>query len=720
MYDDGTMNRLKAPLALVLLFAAAATSGADDRLKSTTLVYVTNSKGDDVTVIDVASMKVVSTIKVGENPHGVIASPDKRTLYVSVEGTDELIALDTATNNILWRTHVGRAPNEVSITSDGRFVFVPCRNDATIDVVDTAAKKVVDRIKVPQMPHNTYTSADGRHLYLGSMAGSRISIFDTSTRKLVAEIAPGNWVRPIALRRDESLAYVALSALHGFAVVDLKKREVIRRVEMPALPSGTQIPPYETLTHGLALTPDERELYVTSMAGKAIYVFSVPELNQLAKIDVGRFPNWITVSPDGRFVFVSNQLDDTVSAIDTRTKKVVATIPVGHEPKRLLAVEIPAQSRKDAEPQARQQSKPPSVYYPPRGDNWERRRPEDVGMDGAKLEDAMNFAKTIETQAFSKDPLESLVKRAASERSGEIIGPTKERAPINVVVLRRGYIVAEFGDTTRADMSFSVAKSFVSTTVGLAYDRGLIQSMDEPVANYVKDGGYASAHNAKITWRQSLQQTSEWEGTLWDKPDTFDRRRGRDRQLQDPGAFWEYNDVRVNRVALSSLRVWKRALPAVLKERIMDPIGATDTWVWNGYRNSDVMIGGKQVKSVSGGGHWGGGIWISSRDLARFGYLFLRGGKWNGRQLISEKWIAMATTPCPLKPDYGYMWWLNTEQKMYPGVPAASFTALGAGTNICFVDPEHDLVVVVRWVDNGKLPELLRRIVSSVRTAEGN
>ena len=114
--------------------------------------------------------------------------------------------------------------------------------------------------------------------------------------------------------------------MHGFVVVDLKEGKTIRRVELPALPPGTVIPPYDTLTHGLALTPDERELYVTSMAGKAIYAFSVPDLKQIAKIDVGRVPNWITITPDGRQVWVSNQLDDTVSAIDTRTKKVVATI----------------------------------------------------------------------------------------------------------------------------------------------------------------------------------------------------------------------------------------------------------------------------------------------------------------------------------------------------------------------------------------------------------
>lgn len=315
-------------------------SGAPAAGLTTTRIYVTNSKGDDVTVIDPATMKVVGSIKVGANPHGIVASPDRRTLYISVEGTDELVAVDPSTNQVKARTKVGRAPNEVSITLDGRKVFVPLRSEGAVEVVDTTAMKVIDRMKAPAWPHNTYVSADGRRLYLGTMSGSRITIYDTATHKQLREIAPGDWVRPIALLRNETLAYVALSKLHGFAVVDLKEGKTVRRVELPALPAGTEIPPYDTLTHGLALTPNERELYVTSMAGRAIYAFSVPDLKQLAKIDVGKYPNWISISPDGKQVWVSNLLDDTVSVIDTRTKKVLATIPVGHEPKRLLAVDV--------------------------------------------------------------------------------------------------------------------------------------------------------------------------------------------------------------------------------------------------------------------------------------------------------------------------------------------------------------------------------------------
>lgn len=365
--------------------------------------------------------------------------------------------------------------------------------------------------------------------------------------------------------------------------------------------------------------------------------------------------------------------------------------------------------------QSRQNRASRRAYYPPAGNEWARHDPEDAGMDSALLEEALSFAKASETKSFTNNPLENITKRAAQEQSGEIVGPTKERAPVNMIVLRDGYIVAEFGDTTRADMSFSVAKSFVSTTVGLAYDRKLIKDMNDPVAKYADDGGYQSAHNAKITWHQSLQQTSEWEGTLWGKPDTFDRRRGRNRKLEEPGAFWEYNDVRVNRTALSALRVWKRPLPEVLKQYIMDPIGASRDWVWHGYLNSDVFMDGRVMKSVSGGGHWGGGIWLSTRDLARFGLLFLRGGKWNGKQLISEQWIKMATTPCELRPDYGYMWWLNTNQTRYPGVPASAFAALGAGTNICLVDPENKLVIVARWIEDRKVAELIKKVVASVR-----
>jgi CubicO group peptidase (beta-lactamase class C family) len=380
-----------------------------------------------------------------------------------------------------------------------------------------------------------------------------------------------------------------------------------------------------------------------------------------------------------------------------------------------------------------------AIYYPGPGDEWERRAPAQVGMDARLLDEAIAFAKTSET----KQPRDLEVAHYQSfgrEPFGEGIGPFKPRGDPTGVIVRQGYIVAEWGDPHRVDMTFSVTKSFLSTTVGLALDRGLIRSVQDRVADYmapvvlVRSDGDGSAmldesaivpfetpHNRKITWEHLLRQTSDWEGTLWGKPEWADRPSGdpsewRTRARREPGSAYEYNDVRVNVLALAALNVWRRPLPQVLKELVMDPIGASQTWRWYGYENSWILIDGVAMQSVSGGGHWGGGMFISARDQARFGYLTLRRGKWKERQLLSEAWVRMALTPTPVEPTYGFMnWFVNTDRKFLPSAPASAFTHLGSGTNMVYVDPEHDLVIVARWIERGAMDELVRRVLGAIR-----
>jgi CubicO group peptidase (beta-lactamase class C family) len=263
-------------------------------------------------------------------------------------------------------------------------------------------------------------------------------------------------------------------------------------------------------------------------------------------------------------------------------------------------------------------------------------------------------------------------------------------------------------------MSFSVAKSYLSTVAGLAIDSGLIGDVHDRVRDYVQDGGFDDSHNRKVTWHMLLNQTSEWEGTLWDKPDVADRRRGYDRKLRAPGTFWEYNDVRVNRLALALLRVYQRPLPEVLKESD-GPIGASDTWVWHGYRNSYVEIGARRVQSVSGGSHWGGGFWASTRDLARFGYLLLRRGEWNGRRILSERWVDMATQPTGIAPHYGYLWWC-------PGT-AVNFSVRPSQVSSPWAGRQHDLDCAgvrsrwSRWLDILKLDGFITRMSAALGEA---
>ena len=380
-------------------------------------------------------------------------------------------------------------------------------------------------------------------------------------------------------------------------------------------------------------------------------------------------------------------------------------------------------------------------YFPPPGE-WERRSPEQTGIDADQLQIAVAFAVSRENQAL-RDLEANHPLGWGREPFDTPLGPFRERGPQTGIIIKDGYIVAEWGDIARVDMTFSVTKSFLSSTVGLAFDEGLIRSIDDPVRDYFapivlppgdgepgneEDGAgspntrslFESEHNRKITWDHLLRQTSDWEGTLWGKPDWADRpgedvAANRFRDRNEPGTVYKYNDVRVNLLSLAALQVWRRPLPQVLKERLMDPIGASSTWRWHGYENSWVTIDGQMVNSVSGGGHWGGGMQLSALDQARFGLLTMHKGRWGDRQILSEEWLAMAETPGEANPGYGFMnWFLNTGQESIPAAPESAFSHRGAGTNLVYVDRENNLVVVARWIQRDAIPEFLEKVLAAM------
>lgn len=262
-------------------------------------------------------------------------------------------------------------------------------------------------------------------------------------------------------------------------------------------------------------------------------------------------------------------------------------------------------------------------------------------------------------------------------------------------------------------MTFSATKSYLSTVAGLAIDQGLIKNVDDKVNQYVWDDKFESQHNSKITWRHLLTQSSDWSGNLFEVEDWADRppREGgidnwKNRKLNEPGTFFKYNDVRVNLLAYSLLQVWRKPLPQILKDKIMDPIGASTTWRWYGYDNAFVNIDGVMTQSVSGGGHHGGGLFISALDHARFGLLFARNGKWNNQQLISEQWVKSVNQPSIANKSYGFMWWTNHENQL-GNISKDIYYAAGYGGNYIIVDKANDLVMVVRWIDTTKLNDFI-------------
>lgn len=359
------------------------------------------------------------------------------------------------------------------------------------------------------------------------------------------------------------------------------------------------------------------------------------------------------------------------------------------------------------------------TYWP--GTKWEH-RPQ------PGLEEAIAFAKANE----SREPrdLEQAHYTGAFGREpfSEGVGVFKPRGEQTGIIVHRGYIAAEWGEPDRVDLTFSVTKSFLSTVVGLAIDRKMIALNDRvhEAVPPVHTGGklidfFESPHAKKITWEHLLRQTSDWSGTLWGKPDWADR-PAQDlaaelkRERHEPGTVWEYNDTRVNLLALAILNVWRRPLPQVLREQVMDPIGASTTWRWYGYDNSWVLLDGEMVQSMSGGAHWGGGMMINARDMARFGLLTLRRGRWGDRQILSESWIRNATTPASVRPDYGFMnFYLNADRKMYPSAPAEAFAHRGAGQNIIYVDPKNDLVIVLRWIEGSAVDGVVARVLAAIK-----
>ena len=348
-------------------------------------------------------------------------------------------------------------------------------------------------------------------------------------------------------------------------------------------------------------------------------------------------------------------------------------------------------------------------------------------MTNTNLEQAVQFAIDHETPWTREITDKWGIHHEDPPPFNKLLGPVHPRGPVSGTIVIDGEAVLSWGEPNRTDLTFSIAKTYLALLAGVAHDCGFIPNVNEPVRVRAPGIGFDQGRNAEVTWEHMLQQTSEWEGSVFGVPDQVDRYRtlafqggtargnkGDARPLREPGTFWEYNDVRINQLSLALLHVFGRPLPDVFREAIMRPIGATDDWSWIGYRNSWVEVRGKRIQSVPGGTHWGGGMSIGSTDQARVGQLLLDEGKANGRQVISTEWIQRMRTPCSIAPYYGYLIWLNHGQRIFPSVPASSYFGIGAGTSFTWVEPERRMVLVVRWIDAEHADAFFRQVLQAL------
>ena len=348
----------------------------------------------------------------------------------------------------------------------------------------------------------------------------------------------------------------------------------------------------------------------------------------------------------------------------------------------------------------------------------------------AHWQDCIEFALAHEV-AWPRDPAADPalwgVHHEDPSPYNRLRGPVHASGGVSGVVLQHGQEVAAWGEPDRADLTFSVAKTYLCLLAGVAHGRGLLPDVDEAVVARVPGIGFDEGRNRLVSWRHLLEQTSEWEGSCFGLPDTVDRWRkvahdprpaggpkGGARPLQAPGSYWEYNDVRINQLALALLHLFGQPLSEVFDEALMRPLGANSGWAWRPYDDAWIELNGRRMPSVPGGTHWGGGVSIGARDQARLGQLLLAEGVHAGRQLIPSAWVRAMRRPCAIAPFYGWLMWLNPQQQPFPGASAASSLMLGAGGHCVWIEPGHDAVVVVRWMDNAALEGFMRRATAAL------
>ncbi|MDA2939317.1 TIM barrel protein, partial [Acidobacteria bacterium AH-259-A15] len=336
-----TLTCFSLTLAALLWGVLGGASSAAPGKSGRDILYVTNSGGNDVTLVDVATLKPIGSIETGSTPHGLEASPDGSRLYVSGETDDDIVVIDTATSTVLWRAYIGDRPNHIALSAHGRYVYVPIRSADYADVVDTHTKRRIKSIPVGRSPHNAYLAPNKKWIYVTSMGEHKITIIDVATQSVIGAVPVGGVPRPAGFTKDNKFMYVALTGLHGFVVADIAQGKVIDKVELPPADVEVVSTMGYTPTHGLGFRPDYKQFWITNVFGNAVEALSIPDHKLVGTVPVGLAPNWMTFGLGGKFLYVSNSGSHDVSVIDTEAIKEVTRVRVGLAPKRLLVVNVP-------------------------------------------------------------------------------------------------------------------------------------------------------------------------------------------------------------------------------------------------------------------------------------------------------------------------------------------------------------------------------------------
>jgi YVTN family beta-propeller protein len=315
---------------------------------ATVRIVQTNAAGDNIHLIDPATNTVVAVIGGIEVPHGAAVAPDGSHFYFTNEADHTLDVVDGKTHKVTKKIPLTGRPNNVALSKDGRRLYVAIRSlPGAVDVIDTVSGTRAKSIPTKGGIHNTFMTPDGKHVVAGSIDGTQYTVIDVATEEPLWTQTFDRGVRPMAFEQNADgstrRAFVQLSDFHGFAVVDFSGRKEMQRITLPDVPpaqrhtQGLQGSP----SHGIGIAPDGRTLWVNSKLNSYVYAYSLPDLRLIGGVEVGDHPDWLTLTPDGRSVYVANAGSNSVSVVDTATRKEIARIPVGQVPKRNITAVFP-------------------------------------------------------------------------------------------------------------------------------------------------------------------------------------------------------------------------------------------------------------------------------------------------------------------------------------------------------------------------------------------
>lgn len=350
-----TSSRRLKYLVLALVLAPLPASA------NTVRVYITNSAGDSIHVIDPVTNKVVQEIKGVIGAHGINFSPDGSRIYVSNEETSSLDVLDRKTGKLIKKVPLSDHPNNIAVTKNGdRIVVAIARGQGGLDIVDAATLTLKTTISTNGgRLHNVYVTPDGKYAVAGSIPSKTFYAFDLDKENLAWELKMDLGVRCMAIEANPDgstkRVFSQMSTLNGFSVIDFAARKEVARISLPSVPQEFDHGGYRTNepSHGIGIAPDNKTLWVTSIPNNAVYEYALDSLQVIGKADlpsekvagretpISAVANWVTFTPDGKELFVSNSGLRSVSVVDTTALKVIKVIPVGEVPKRNGTLVIP-------------------------------------------------------------------------------------------------------------------------------------------------------------------------------------------------------------------------------------------------------------------------------------------------------------------------------------------------------------------------------------------